>query len=250
MSVNRSPEVHDSRGLVRRRAAGGEAAAGLLEAVAEGMRPELAARAVLEEVGEDRRRLPAVLQALLHRALQLGEVGAGVTVVAQFARIKDFPGSLETALASLLRHHAPHPFLPALLATVCTQPALAPHAPSTTLLAVNSMVEWVTPSADLVRDLGAVAATRRLLEELPLLAGRQPAALRLVYRQARAAIVATGEDRGSYRDALVDLVVFLARLQDSGGGYLVEGGGAGVEVQGREQGREQGRAESGMARPC
>ena len=48
--------------------------------------------------------------------------------------------------------------------------------------------------------------------------------------------MATGEDRGSYRDALMDLVVLLARLEGSSGGYLVDGGGgAGVEVQGREQ---------------
>ena len=165
---------------------------GLLESVLEGELENVLAWVQgwgQGEVREGRRSLAAILQAISHRALYGGSVGVGAMMVAQFAEMEDFADSLATAIAWLLRHHALNHWLPSLLNKFCCHPALAPHALSTTLLVVNTMVEWVTPSQDLARDRGMVEATRKLVSRMPILATRQPATLVLVYEQVSLTMV-------------------------------------------------------------
>ena len=132
----------------------------------------------------DPNQLTLFLSEILNYALLEDDVENGVDAVAHFNQRKHFASSLPDSMSNILNLFPDHDQLTALLSSLCLSPQLAPQAPSLSLLVVDKLLSWVSPTSNLLKDLERVKMAQRLLIGLSeLIAMHSPSGIRLLWKQ-------------------------------------------------------------------
>ena len=132
----------------------------------------------------DPNQLTLFLSEILNYALLENDVENGVDAVAHFNQRKHFASSLPDSLSNILNLFPDHDQLTALLFSLCLSPQLAPQAPSLSLLMVDKLLSWVSPTSNLLKDLERIKMAQRLLTGLSeLIAMHSPSGIRLLWKQ-------------------------------------------------------------------
>jgi len=171
----------------------------------------------------DPNQLTLFLSEILNYALLENDVENGVDAVAYLNKRKHFASSLPDSLSNILNLFPDHNQLTALLSSLCLSPQLAPQAPSLSLLVVDKLLSWVSPTSNLLKDLERIKMAQRLLTGLSeLIAMHSPSGIRLLWKQVRALLIGqTG--RAVWREQLLDLLLVINRVRTlDGNGYLVD----------------------------
>jgi len=171
----------------------------------------------------DPNQLTLFLSEILNYALLENDVENGVDAVAHFNQRKHFASSLPDSMSNILNLFPDHDQLTALLSSLCLSPQLAPQAPSLSLLVVDKLLSWVSPTSNLLKDLERIKMAQRLLTGLSeLIAMHSPSGIRLLWKQVRALLIGqTG--RAVWREQLLDFLLVINRVRTlDGNGYLVD----------------------------
>jgi len=172
----------------------------------------------------DPNQLTLFLSEILNYALLENDVENGVDAVAHFNQRKHFASSLPDSLSNILNLFPDHDQLTALLSSLCLNPQLAPQAPSLSLLVVDKLLSWVSPTSNLLKDLERIKMAQRLLTGLSeLIAMHSPSGIRLLWKQVRALLLIGQTGRAVWREQLLDFLLVINRVRTlDGNGYLVD----------------------------
>jgi len=172
----------------------------------------------------DPNQLTLFLSEILNYALLENDVENGVDAVAHFNQRKHFASSLPDSMSNILNLFPDHDQLTALLSSLCLSPQLAPQAPSLSLLVVDKLLSWVSPTSNLLKDLERIKMAQRLLTGLSeLIAMHSPSGIRLLWKQVRALLLIGQTGRAVWREQLLDFLLVINRVRTlDGNGYLVD----------------------------